>query len=499
MNINKEQIDDLNIVVSVQIGTEDYEPKVSEILRDYRRKANMPGFRPGKVPEGLVRKMYGKAVLIDEINKLVSETMQNYIKEQELQLLGDPMPKAKADDLDWEIGNDFTFGFEIGLAPAIEVQLSKEDQLAKYQIIVERDMIDKEVEQYTKRFGQFSETDSVVDFGEQLAGDIVQLGDDGQPLENGLSAEETKFTLMTIKNEDHKKPFENAKAGDEIVFNLSEIFPNEWEVASILKKKDKADVGDISGSLFRFTVKSVRKFVDAEMNQELFDKVFGEGAVSSVEEFESRIEANIAANYEDSCVAKLANDTREFLMAKINPTLPEEHLRKWLLFANKEISEADFEREFPLFLKNMKWELIVKALAKQHELNIDENEIIAFAKENARQQFAMYYGMSAVPDETLTQFAMNSLKDEKRVREIASHALERKAILKVSEIADLNIQKISFDDFNKMVYASDNEEVGKIGEVEEAGEAEKVEEVAVEEVKEAPVQEVKKSKRTKAK
>jgi trigger factor len=237
------------------------------------------------------------------------------------------------------------------------------------------------------------------------------------------------------------------------------------------------------------------------MNQELFDKVFSAGAVSTVVEFENRINANIAANYEDSCVAKLANDTREYLMAKINPTLPEEHLRKWLLFANREISEADFEREFPLFLKNMKWELIVKALAKQHELNIDENEIIDFAKMNARQQFAMYYGMDAVPDETLTQFAMNSLKDEKRVREVASQAMERKAVLKVSEIVDLNMKEITLDDFNKMVYAS--EEAGEAGEVEEAGEAGKVGEdgesgkdgeEAVEEVKT-----VRKSKRTKTK
>jgi len=492
MNINKEQIDDLNVAVSVEISKGDYESKVSEILRDYRRKANMPGFRPGKVPEGLIRKMYGKAVLIDEINKLVSESLQNYIKDEQLHVLGDPMPQQSGDDMDWEIGNDFTFDFDMGLAPAIEVNLSKEDQLTKYQIVVDDEMINRDIENYATRYGQFVDTDAVVDFKEKLIGDIVQLDEEQQPLHDGLSAEESSLLLSLIKNEEFRKPFENAKPGDEIVFNLSETFPNSWEVTSILKKKDKNEVGDISASLFRFTVKSVQRFANAELNQELYDKVFGEGAVASPEEFENRIKENITLEFEGSSMAKFSADVHEYLLKKINPQLPEEFLLKWLQSVNKEVSEEVFEKEFPLFLKNMKWELIVNAIAKQNELKVDEHEIIDFTKTNIRKQYAMY-GMTDVSDEYITNQAMNQLKDEKSIRGTMSQILDKKVTKVVLEALDVNIQEMSMEDFNKMVYAADTVETEEVDEVADETEEvtdeiieteEKIEEEAVVELKE---------------
>ena len=455
MNINREQVDDLNIVVSLEISKDDYESKVSEVLRDYRRKANMPGFRPGKVPEGLVRKMYGKAVLVDEINKLVSESLQNYIKDQQLQVLGEPMPKVNGNDLEWEIGNAFTFDFEMGLAPVIDINLSKDYQITKYQIVVDQEMISKEIDNYASRYGQFVDTDAVADFKEKLTGDIVQLDDEKQPLQDGLSAEDASLNISLIKSEELKSPFENAKPGDEIAFNLSETFPNDWEIVSILKKKDKAEVGNISASLFRFTVKTVQKFANAELDQELFDKVFGEGAVDSLEGFENRIRESIVSDFEESSMSKFGNDAREYFLEKINPPLPEEFLLKWLKAGNKDIEDETFEKEFPMFLKSMKWELITQAIAKQNDLKVDENEIINFAKASTRRQFAMY-GMSNIPDETLTGYAMNSLKDEKSVRGIATQVLEQKIAKLINETVDVNIQEMSMDDFNKMMYAANN-------------------------------------------
>ena len=464
MNINKEQIDELNIAVSVQVGVNDYGSKVNDIIRDYRRKANMPGFRPGKVPEGLIRKMYGKAVLIDEINKLVSEALQNYIKEQELKLLGDPMPKQIGDDLDWEIGNDFTFDFDMGLAPVFEVNLSKEDRFTKYQIAVDMNSINKEVDSYTSRYGKLVDIDTVVDFKETLTGDIVELGGDGQPLPNSLmSAEDSRLLLSLTKDEDRRKPFKNAKVGDEIVFNLSETFPNEWEISSILKKKDKSEVGDISDSLFRFTVKTIQKYVDAELNQELFDKVFGEGVVTSLEEFENQIRKNIAWDYEESCMSKFGKDVRDYFLEKINPPLPEEFLLKWLKSSNKDISDDIYEKEFPIFLENMKWDLISNTIVKKFELKIEEQDIIDFAKIAARNQFAMY-GMRNIPDETLTQYATSMLKDEKRIREIAAQTIDRKVIQSVLEIADVTIQELSLDEFNQMM-KKQNKEITSADEV----------------------------------
>jgi trigger factor len=457
MNINKEQIDDLNIIVSVQIGNDDYGNKVGEVLRDFRRKANMPGFRPGKVPEGLIRKMYGKSVLVDEINKLVSESLQNYIKEQDLKLLGDPLPKVSGDDLDWEIGNDFSFEFEMGLAPNIEVNLSKDIQLTKYQIEVSQEMIDRDVENYCRRFGQFVDVDSVAEFNEKLTGDIVQLDSEGQPSQNGISAEDTSFSILPIKDDERKKPFENAKAGDEIAFNLSETFTNKWEVASILKKKDQEEVGDISGSLFKFTVKNIQRYVNAELNQELYDKVFGEGAVTNSEDFENKIWSNIGAEFEESSMSKFSNDAFDYLVEKINPPLPEEFLRKWLKSRNNEISDETFEKEFPQFLKNMKWELISNTITKQYELKVEEQEIIDSAKAATRRQLTMY-GISNISDEHLTGYAMNNLKDEKTVRATAVKVLENKIAKIVLDAVDVSIQEMSLDDFNKMIYGSNDSE-----------------------------------------
>ncbi len=460
MNISKEQTDDLSLVVSVEIKKDDYEPKVNEVLRDYRRKANMPGFRPGKVPEGLVKKMYGKAVLVDEINKLVSESLQNYIKDEQLQVLGDPMPKTSGEELAWEIGNDFAFDFEMGIAPVVEIDLSKNDKITKYQIIVNEDLIDKNVENYAARFGEFVETDTVVDFKEKITGDIVQLDDEKQPLEGGLAAEDTSILLSIIKDEERRKPFENIKVGDEIVFNLSETFPNDWEIASILRKKDKEEVGDISASLFRFTVKNVQKFANAELNQELFDKVFGEGAVSNPDEFKDRIREMLNKDFEDSSMARFGYDAREYLLDKINPSLPEEFLRKWLLAANTGIEEEAFNREFPMFLKGTKWDLIMKAIAKQKELTVEENEIIEFAKEATRRQFAQY-GITNFPEESLTNYAMGTLKDEKSVQGVVSQIIEKKVAEVIRDSVDPTVQEMSLDDFNKMIYATNNGEVAE--------------------------------------
>jgi len=465
MNISKEQIDNLNVVVSVEIGKEDYESKVNDVLRDYRRKANIPGFRPGKVPEGLVRKMYGKAVLIDEINKLVSTSLQDYIEEQEMHLLGDPLPTTQGDDMDWEIGNDFTFVFEMGLAPELNINLSKEDQLTKHQIIVDQNMIDTRVEHHFSRYGEFVNVDAVIGFDEKLTGDIVELDGDGQPLQNGLTAEDSTLLLSLIKDEERKKPFENAMTGNEIVFHLSETFPNEWEVVSILKKKDKKEVGDISASLFRFTVKLIEKYVKGEPNQKLYDKVFGEGTVNSLEEFENRIREEILEEFEGNSMIDFGNNVSSFILEKFDPPLPEEFLLKWLKSVNKKMSEEDIEKEFPGFLRGMKWEMISNAIVKQNEIKVSDQEIIDFAKRAKLQQF-ISYGISGIPDETLTGLAMDSLKDEKSVRETASRVIFEKVVAAVSELVTVNVQEVSLDEFRKLIYPED-EEVEAVEETEE--------------------------------
>lgn len=449
MNISKEQIDDLNATISIQIGKDDYEPKVNDILRDYRRKASMPGFRPGKVPEGLIRKMYGKAVLLDEINKLLSESLPKYMEEQDLKTLGNPLPKPN-DDMEWEIGNDFSFEFEIGFAPEINILLSKDDRINKYQIVVDENLIDKEIETYSSHWGAYMDVDAVEDFKEKLIGDIVQLGEDGQALQDGLSAEDSSLLVGVIKDDECKKLFENAKAGDEIVFNLWNAFPNKWEIASILKK-EKDEVSDISGMLFRYTVKTLQRHVNAEMNQDLFDKIAGKDVVTNLEEFKNWIREDFISEYEEICFPKFNTDMRVYLMNKYDPAIPEDFLYRWLKTVSKDLDEEVFDEEFPQFLYNTKWELIANAIIKKYDLKVDEQEIIDAAKDVARNQYSMY-GLNNISDEYITHRAMDMLKEEQNVKSMASQALGVKIARKVHEIVDLNIQEISMEDFDKMMY-----------------------------------------------
>ncbi len=458
MNIDKEQIDDLNIEVKVKLGKEDYEPKIDEVLRGYNRKANVPGFRPGKVPMGLLRKMYGKQVLIEEINKLVSQSLQDFINKEELKVLGDPMPKSSGEDLNWEIGEDFTFDFEMGLAPKIQINLSKDDKISEYSITVDQDMIDKEMDSYAARHGKFVEVNEVVDFKEKLTGDIVQLDENNQPLEGGFAAEDSSVILSLIKDEEHKKPFENAKIGDEIIFNLSETYPNEWEIASILQKQ-KEEIGNIKDSNFRFTVKKMEKYENAELDQELFDKVFGENAVKSKEEFEERIKERIAADFKEHSMMKFGMDARDYLLQKLQPALPEKFLNKWLWAVNrdKDISQEAFDKEFPLFLKGTQWDLIVQTIAKEKDIKIEEQDIIEAAKDATKRQFARY-GISDFPDDMLNNYAMNTLKEESNVRQIISQLVERKALNAIHDEVSILDQEVSFEEFNRICDPEQEEE-----------------------------------------
>jgi len=449
MKIDKEHIDDVNVVVSVNISGDDYSSKVLDILREHRRKAKLPGFRPGKVPEGMIRKMYGKAVLIDEINKLVSETLQNYFNEQKINTLGDPIPRASGDDIEWEIGNDFNFEFEVGLSPEFEVKLSKDDQLTKYKVIVEQEMIDKDIENYTGRFGQYMEVDSVTDFSERITGDIVQLNETGEIMPDGLSAEDTSLFISLIRDENIRKPFNNAKIGDEIVFNLAEMFPNKYEIASILKK-NQSEVGDISASQFRFTIKQIHKYVKAEINQELFDKIFGNEVVKSRKEFEKRMREKSENEMEDRTYAKFKNDFFDYLLEKLNLQLPEDFLRKRLIATGQEMTDEQFEADFPFYLKNIATNLIANQIIKQYDIKVEEQEVIDTTKEIIRKQYALYHVLS-VTEEDIVAGSNQYLQEENNVRSIMSQVFEKKITDIAIENVDLTIQEISLNDFTELL------------------------------------------------
>ena len=451
MNIEKEQIDDLNAVVHITLEKDDYEPRVETVLKDYRKKVNMPGFRPGKVPASLVKKMYGKAVLVDEINKLVSENLSSYITENKLDILGEPLPSEKQQTIDFDNDEQFKFSFDLGLTPEVEVKLTKREKLPFYNIEVTDDMLDGQKKNVTSRFGT---TEPREEAGEKsmLKGDFVQLDQKGEPLEDGIKAEDAVMSTAIIKTEKEKKKIVGAKVGDEIVFEPKKAFPNDTEISYLLKIS-KEEAAALEGK-FRFTVKEITEYIDPELNQELFDKIFGPGKVTNEEEFTAQVKEDLENTLKMESEYKFTLDAKEKLMGKVDMKLPEEFLKRWIKATNQNKEEQDFtdeqiDQEMPRFLEDLKWQIIRNQLIKENDLKVEQQDVIDFAKKSAKLQF-MQYGLNNVPDEHIESYAMDMLKNEDQQRSMAEGAINDKVMDFVKEAVKVEEKEVSRDEFNKL-------------------------------------------------
>ncbi|MFW5890568.1 MAG: trigger factor [Marinilabiliaceae bacterium] len=451
MNIEKEQIDDLNAVVHITIDKEDYEPRVDKVLKDYRKKANMPGFRPGKVPASLVKKMYGKAILVDEINKLVSENLSKYISENELNILGEPLPSEKQSSIDFEQDEQFTFSFDIALAPEININLTKREKLPYYEIEITDEMLDGQKKTLTSRFGT---TEQREEAGENslLKGDFVQLDENGNELEDGIKAEDAVMSSAIIKDEEEKKKVIGAKVGDEIDFEPKKAFPNETEISHLLKIT-KEQAAEIEGT-FRFKVKEITEYVDPELTQELFDQIFGEGKVTSEEEFNEKVKEDLQNTLRMESEYRFSIDAKEKLMKKVDVELPEAFLKRWIKNNNenkdeKQLTDEQIESEMPRFFDDLKWQLIRNQLAKDNDIKVEQQDVVDFAKKSARIQF-MQYGLNNIPEEHLEQYAMEMLKNEDQQRSISEGAMNDKIMDFIKEAVKVETKEVSRDEFNKL-------------------------------------------------
>lgn len=447
MNITKENIDDLNAVLRVEIKKADYDEKVEKTLKDYRKKANIKGFRPGMVPIGLVKKMYGKAVQLDEINKLVSESIQKYLTDEKIEVLGDPLPKIDEHELiNFETQEDFAFSFELGLAPQFEVKLSKKDKVSYYDLSVDEKMRNDYTSNYTRRFGEFRKTD-VTNDTDMLKGNIEAIDETGNLIPDGLAAENTALTISVIKDEEIKKLFVEKKAGDTIDFDLRKALPNDFEIAGILRKQ-KDEVADLNGN-FRYTINEINRFVPAEINQEFFDKVYGEGIVKSEEEFTAKIEEEITKNLRRESEYKLMLDIKALVLEKTEFALPEEFLKKWLLKVNDKTTPEQIEQEFDNFRKDLRWQIIRNKVARENEIKITEEELHNEAMNITRYQFQQY-GLFYATDEQVHNYAHEMLKREEDAKRIADKILEEKAIEKLREVVTLDNKTLTVEEFNKL-------------------------------------------------
>lgn len=451
MNIEKEQIDDLNAVVHITIEKDDYEPRVEKVLKDYRKKANMPGFRPGKVPASIVKKMYGKAVLVDEINKLVSENLSQYISENQLDILGEPLPSEKQQTIDFDQDEQFKFSFDLALSPEVELKLTKREKLPYYDIQVSEDMLEGQKKNVTSRFGTTEQREEANDKC-MLKGDFVQLDQNGEELEDGIKAEDAVMSATIIKDEDEKKKIIGAKVGDDIVFEPKKAFPNDTEISYLLKIS-KEQAAEVDGQ-FKFTVKEINEYVDPELNQELFDKIFGPGKVTSEEEFTSQVKEDLENTLKMESEYKFSIDAKEKLMGKVDMKLPEEFLKRWIKATNQnkeeqQLTDEQIENEMPRFLEDLKWQIIRNQLIKENELKVEQQDVIDFAKKSAKMQF-MQYGLNNVPEEHLESYAVDMLKNEEQQRSMAEGAINDKVMDFVKETVKVETKEVSREEFNEL-------------------------------------------------
>ncbi len=447
MDITRENIDDLNAVLKVKIAKADYAGKVETVLKDYRRKANIKGFRPGMVPIGLIRKMYGTAVKIDEINKAVSDSIRKYLTDEKLDILGDPLPKAdEHETINFETQDDFSFSFELGLAPVVELGISTKNKVSAYNIAIDEKMKNDYASNYARRFGEFRK-EEVTEEKDILKGRITAIDNEGNPGAESISVEESTLAVDIIRDEEIRKSFIGRIVNDFIDFDIKKAFPNENEIAGLLKLK-KEEAGNIEGN-FRFTIAEITRFHPAEINQDLFNRIYGEGAVSSEEEFMNKITEEITASLRRESDHKLMHDIKKLAIDKTDMNFPEDFLKRWLLRVNDKTTSEEIEKEFDSFRSDLKWQLIRNKVAKDNDLKITEEEMQKEAEKITRLQFQQY-GLFYATDEQISNYAKETLKREDDAKRIADKILEDKAIVLLKDLVKIEEKSVTVEEFNKL-------------------------------------------------
>ena len=449
MNIVRKDLDQNNATLTLSIEKVDYAEKVDKTLRDYRKKANIPGFRPGMVPTGLVKKMYGKAVTAEEINKLVSDGLYNYIRENNINILGEPLPsETEQKSIDFETQEVFEFVFDLGLAPEFEVELSKKDKVKFYTITVSDEMIENQVKSYTGRYGKYIQ-EEVVEEKDMLKGDLLELAD-GKVNETGLKVKDAALTASYM-SDDQKSLFVGAKKGDVITFNPAAAFENEAEISSLLKiSKDEAK--NISSD-FQLKIESITRYHESAIDQEMFDKVYGEGVVANEEEFRAKIKENIQENLVADSEYKFGLDAQEVLVAKFDGlSFPDAFLKRWVLSSNENLTAETLEADYSKMIADLKWHLIKDKLAKSSDIKVEAADVEEYAKKVAKAQFAQY-GMIGMDDEIVANYAKDMMKKEDTLKNMVDKVAEEKVFAAVKESVKLENKEVSIEEFNKMFEA----------------------------------------------
>lgn len=452
MNIQFECNDKVNGLMTITIEAADYQEQVEKKLKDYRKKAQMPGFRPGMVPMGLIKKQYGTAVKVDEVNRLLGEKLYEYVRENKIQMLGEPLPnEEKQQPQDLAGDGPFTFVFDIAVAPDFKAELSANDTIDYYDITVDDKMIDDQVQMFQSQAGEFVEAQEWSG-NDTLTGDLRQLDAEGNTLEGGIETESGMVMPSYVKGEDEKKKFDGAKPGDIIIFNPKKAYPdNDAEVAALLKV-DKEKVKDLDSD-FSFQITSIRHFQPHAIDQELFDRIFGEGNVKDEKDFRQKIADGIKPQLTANSDFRFLADVRKYMEQKVGElTFPEALLKRVMLNNNKD-KDADFvEKNFEGSINELKWHLIKEQLVSAAGIKVEDADVKQVAKGAVRQQFAQY-GMNNVPDDVIEQYADEQLKKRENIEGLVERAIDIKLMQALKQVVKLNTKKVTLDEFNKMMQA----------------------------------------------
>lgn len=448
MNITQEKINDLSAVVTVKITPDDYQEKVNKAIKDQAKKIKLPGYRPGMVPVAHVKKMYGKSILVDEVNNLLSESVNNYIQQNEIQILGQPLPKEEDTKFNWDSDEEFVFKYELGLAPEVNVEFSAKDKLTQYMIKVDTETLAARTKNIRRSYGKMTNPEAVVD-GDVIFGQFQQLNNDGSIFDGGIDVT-TSLRTDAVKDASALKALVGLKREDVVEsFDLVKAIDDEKQLIKILKLDEANPI--IPESKFKLTVKNINRLEEADLNQEFFDKIFGEGTVKTEEEFTAKITAELEGMMVQDADKKLAGDLYKYGSEKATMQLPDEFLKRWLKVANKEVADEELEKSYEDFAKNLRWTLVENKIVKEQKLEIKYEDVFEAAKARLDGQFRMY-SPTPLTEEQLGQYTAQFLQEKENANRIFDEVKSSKVFEYLKSVISLDKKEIAFNEFEKLAF-----------------------------------------------
>jgi trigger factor len=448
MNITQEKINDLNAVVKININPEDYQPRVEKAIKENAKKAKLPGFRAGMVPASHIKKMYGKSILVDEINNLLQDTLNNYIDEQKLAVLGQPLPAVDdKKEYNWDFADNFEFSYELGLAPEFSIDFSSTDKVTQYVIKVDDETLASRIKNIRRSYGKMTNPDVSAD-DDVLYSELVQLSADGSVFEGGIT-NTASVRLDQIKDEAIKASLIGLKKDDVLTFDIRKAFDNDAAKIAGLLKIEEDDAADLRSD-FQLTVKNVNRLEESDLNQEFFDKLFGEGTVTTEEEFTAKITEELESMMVQDADRKLQDDTYKLAIAKVDFALPDEFLKRWLKATNEKLSEEELAGGYNDFAQNLKWTLIENKIIVDNTIEIKYEDVFELAKIRLDQQFRMY-SPTAIPEDQLGQYTVQYLQNKDNANKIFEEVKALKVFDYIKNVITLDKQDILYTDFSALV------------------------------------------------